>query len=191
MDTHPLYLTALDAALRGAVVALLVLLNVSLLRERAQLPVARVGVLLALGLCVQVVTSAPLFESDVPRFWQAPWIAVSVGNGLLFWLFVQAMFDDDFVLQRWHAAAWIAVAALSALNCLFGMNSGSVIALLGLAVQRAAPLVFSALAVYAAVANWHGDLVEGRRRLRAFILVAGVIYTVAMLAVRLASPHGR
>jgi hypothetical protein len=53
------------------------------------------------------------------------------------------------------------------------------------------PLIFSALAVIAAVSNWRADHVEARRRLRAFILVAGVIYTVAMLAVRVASPSGR
>jgi len=185
------YLTVIDAALRGAVLALLVLLTVELRRERARLPIARVGVLMAAGLCVQVVSSAPLFEAQVPRLWQAPCVAVSVANAVLFWMFVQAMFDDDFAIAPLHRMAWLVVAVLSGLNCIRLADSFPFVAESALGLQRAVPLIFSALAVIAAVSNWRADLVEARRRLRAFILVAGVAYTVAMLAVRVASPTGR
>ena len=40
MDASTVYLTAFDAAIRGAVIALLALLNVSLLRDRPRLMVA-------------------------------------------------------------------------------------------------------------------------------------------------------
>jgi AraC-like DNA-binding protein len=58
-------------------------------------------------------------------------------------------------------------------------------------VQRAVPLVFAVLAAMAAASQWRADLVEGRRRLRVFIVVTGVGYSVGMLAVRLASPRGQ
>ncbi|KQX18980.1 helix-turn-helix domain-containing protein [Variovorax sp. Root434] len=183
--------TLLDAVLRGVLLALLLVLALVLGRDRPRLTVARAGVLLALGLCMQAIGSAPLFEALVPRGWQAPFVAVSVGNAVLFWVFVQALFDDDFRLRPLHVAAWLAVAALAALNCAVVAGSASVLAPVTMGLQRAVPLVFAVLAAMAAASQWRADLVEGRRRLRVFIVVAGVGYSVGMLAVRLASPQGR
>jgi len=183
--------TLFDAALRGVLLALLLVLALVLARDRPRLPAARAGALLALGLCVQVIGATPLFEALVPRGWQAPFVAVSVGNGVLFWVFVQALFDDDFVLRPRHVVTWLAVAAVAALNCALVAGSASVIAPLTMGVQRAVPLVFAVLAAMAAASQWRVDLVEGRRRLRVFIVVTGVGYSVGMLAVRLASPRGQ
>jgi AraC-like DNA-binding protein len=58
-------------------------------------------------------------------------------------------------------------------------------------LQRAIPLVFSALAAWAAARHWRADLVEDRRRLRVFVAVSGIAYTLAFLAVRLGSPRGQ
>lgn len=189
----PLALTTLllDAALRGVLLALLLLLALVLGRDRPRLPAARAGVLLTLGLCVQVIGATPMFEVLVPRGWQAPFVAVSVGNAVLFWVFVQALFDDDFALRPLHVLAWLAVAAVATLNCALVAGSASVLAPMTMGVQRAVPLVFAALAAMAAASQWRADLVEGRRRLRVFIVVTGVGYSVGMLIVRLASPHGQ
>jgi len=183
--------TLLDAALRGVLLALLLMLALVLGRDRPRLAVARAGVLLTLGLCVQVIGSTPLFEAAAPRLWQSPFVAVSVGNAVLFWVFVQALFDDDFRLRPLHVAAWFAVAALAALNCAVVAGSASVVAPLTTGLQRAVPLVFAVLAAMAAASQWRADLVEGRRRLRVFIVVAGIGYSVGMLGVRLASPRGQ
>ncbi|MGJ7557332.1 helix-turn-helix domain-containing protein [Variovorax sp. RB3P1] len=183
--------TLLDAALRGVLLALLLVLALTLGRDRPRLPAARAGALLALGLCVQVIGATPLFEALVPRGWQAPFVAVSVGNAVLFWVFVQALFNDEFVLRPLHVATWLAVAAVAAVNCAVVAGSASVLAPLTMGVQRAVPLVFAVLAAIAAASQWRADLVEGRRRLRVFIVVTGVGYSVGMLLVRLASPHGQ
>jgi AraC-like DNA-binding protein len=185
------YLTLVDAALRGAVIALLLSLMVALLRDRPRLPLARVGVLFAICLVVQIVGSTPVFEAQVPRLWQVPFVAISVGNAVLFWIFVQAMFDDDFAFKPLHAVAWMVVAVISGLNCAVLAGSSYAVAEVTMALQRLAPLLFAVLAVIAAVSNWRSDLVERRRKLRAFILVSGVVYTIAMLVARIASPHGR
>jgi AraC-like DNA-binding protein len=181
----------LDAALRGVVLALLLLLALVLGRDRPRLPAARAGVALTLGLGVQVIGSTPLFETLVPRLWQAPLVAVSVGNAVLFWVFVQALFDDNFALRPFHVVAWIAVAVLAAFNCVAVAGGASVLAPVTMGLQRAVPLVFAVLAALAAAVHWREDLVEKRRRLRVFIVVTGVGYSVGMLAVRLVSPHGR
>lgn len=192
--SEPLML--LDALLRGTVLALLLLLAAVLGRERSAPPVVRLGVLMALGLAVQVVAAMPWIEWQLPGPWQAPLVAVSVGNAVLFWLFVRALFDDDFVPRRRHALTWAAVAGVSGLNCLLHSGSGVPGVLAGFGgwttlLQRVLPLLFAGLAIAAAVRHWRGDLVEGRRRLRLFIVVAGSAFTVAQLALRLASADGR
>lgn len=186
----------LDALLRGTVLALLLLLAAVLGRERSPAPVVRLGMLMALGLAVQVVGAMPWIEWQVPGPWQAPLVAVSVGNAVLFWLFVRALFDDDFVPRRRHALTWAAVAGVSGLNCLLHSGSGVPGVLAGFGgwatvLQRVLPLVFAGLAIAAAARQWRGDLVEGRRRLRLFIVLAGSAFTVAQLALRLASADGR
>lgn len=52
------------------------------------------------------------------------------------------------------------------------------------------PAVFALLVIAAAASQWRIDLVQRRRRLRAFIVVGGSAYALAMVALRLASPTG-
>ena len=189
MDGAPAAL--LDAALRGALVALLVLLAGLLSRDRPHRANRWISLALLVGLAVQVVGSTPLLEARVALVWRAPLIAVSIGNGVLFWLFVTALVDDDFVLRPWHGAVWLAVVAY------VGFVTG--IAAPGrwpatdalFMLQRALPPVFALLAAVTAGLNWRADLVEPRRRLRAFVIVAGVGYALVMVAVRARSPHGQ
>lgn len=185
-DPAPLLL---DAALRGVLMALLLVLALVLGRDRPRLPAAGVGVALALGLALQVAGSTPSFEAWAPRLWQAPLVAVAAGNAVLFWVFARALFDDDFAPRPRHAVAWAAVALLAGANCAVLIGSGLAIAPLALGLQRAAPLVFALLAMAAAAARWRVDLVERRRRLRAFIVGAGALYSIAMIGARWQSPR--
>lgn len=181
--------TLFDAALRGVLLALLVLLAALLRRDRPRAHAALAATALCAGLCVQVVSSTPLFEATVPRAWQAPWVGISVGNAVLFWVFVRSLFDDEFAWRAHHSAAWLAAVVLGASNCALGPDRAW--AAPAHALQRALPLVFALLAARSAAAHWRADLVEGRRRLRVFILVTGVGYTLVMLALRLGSAQAR
>jgi AraC-like DNA-binding protein len=187
LDTLPL--TLLDAALRGMLVGLLAVLATVLLRDRPRLPASQAGVAMCLGLCVQVLAATPLLEARLSALAQAPLVAVSVGNAVLFWIFVQALFDDDFAFRPLHGAAWLAVAVLSGFNCVVGPQHA--VAPVSFGLQRGVPLLFAVLAALAAAAHWRADLVEARRRLRKYIVVTGVVYTLAMLVARLAAPQGR
>jgi AraC-like DNA-binding protein len=190
--TDTLLPTLADSAVRGMLTALLLLVAAVLWRERRASVAARTGIALLLGQCVQTFGAMPWVETHLPFAWQAPLIAVSVANVVLFWLFVRALFDDDFVLRPRHALAWAAVAALSLLNCALALADGAAAwRALTIGVQRAVPIVFAVLAAQAAAAHWRADLVEPRRRLRAFIVATGVAYTLAMLAARLLSSDGR
>lgn len=183
-------LSLVDAALRGAGLALLGLLAAQLLRERHGLLAVRVTALLCLGLALQLISASPWFEAEVALVWQAPLIAVSVGNAVLFWVFVQTLFDDEFRLRPRHGLAWLGAAGVSLLNCLLATQGSSPLLPWTHGLQRALPLVFTVLSVAAAAAHWRSDLVEKRRRLRLFVLVAGGVYAMAQVGMRLASPGG-
>ncbi len=185
-------LTLVDAALRGMLAALLLLVAAVLWRDRRDSTAGRTGIALLLGQVVQTFSAMPWVEANLAFAAQAPLIAVSVDNVVLFWLFVRALFDDEFVLRPRHALAWAGVAALSLLNCALAAGEGfEAWRGLTLGVQRAVPIVFAVLAAQAAAAHWRVDLIEPRRRLRGFIVATGVAYTLAMLAARLLSPDGR
>lgn len=191
--TDAVSLPLVDAALRGALVATLALLGAALWKEHSAHPVARVGMALLAGLAVQAFSGTPSVEQGLPVAWQAPLVGVSVGNSALFWLFARALFDDDFSPGARQVALWAAVVAIGASFCLsmaaFGPHAVPTrVAELAL---RWTPACFAALVIVAAVSQWRGDLVERRRRVRGFIVVAGAAYTAAMVVLRLAAPHGR
>jgi AraC-like DNA-binding protein len=149
-------------------------------------PLAVVGLAFTASLVVQTLSSTPWVEHQLSCAVQAPGIGIALGCSVLFWLFARVLFDDGFRLQRWHAALWMATVMLGAGIC--GRLGNSTLASMALqAVMRWLPIVFAALAVAAALSQWRADLVEHRRRLRLFIVGAGALYTVAMVAARVAS----
>ena len=166
-------LVALDLALRAGTVALLLVLSASLLRDFRNVVAGRLAIALALGSAAHAVTSGIGVSTPVPVA-HAPLIALSTGNVVVFWLFCRALFDDDFSLRWWHALIWLAVAAFSFVNCLWIAPAG--FARLSIVAINLVALGFIALAVGQTIASWSADLVEGRRRLRVFIVAAAALY---------------
>lgn len=188
-------LLLLDTALRGALIALLVLVAVRVVRDRPGLPAAHAGLWLMLGLVVQTIASMPAMEYGPVAAWKAPLIGLSIGNSVLFWLFARTLFDDDFVLRPRHVATWLAVVGLGvlfyAVVVLPQRRDLDAFALAVAIAMRWTPLVFAVLAILAAAAQWRADLVEPRRQLRRLIVVMGTVYTVVMATARLLSRDGR
>ncbi len=184
-------LMLLDAGLRGAVLAWLLLAAGVVLVRRLRGPATKVAVAMALGLAVQVVASAPWVEAQLPRLWQAPLVGVSVANAVLFWIFASTLFIDGFRPRAPHAFAWLAAAVLGLLNCAVLAGSGHPWAPYTLAAQRLVAPVFAVLAAWAALLHWRADLVEWRRRLRVFLVATGTAYTLVQVGLRMASPDGR
>jgi len=164
---------AFDLALRAATVALLVVLAASLYRDYGNVVAGRLAVAFALGSAVHAAISGIGATSGI-SFWHAPLIALSTGNVVVFWLFCRALFDDAFALRWWHALIWLAVAAFSFVNCLWIAPAGH--ARLSIVAINIVALGFIGLAVGQTIASWSADLVEGRRRLRIFIVAAAALY---------------
>jgi AraC-like DNA-binding protein len=166
-------LLALDLALRAGTVALLLVLSASLLRDFRNVVAGRLAIALALGSAVHAVTSG--FGATTPvSVAHAPLIALSTGNVVVLWLFTRALFDDSFKLRWWHALIWAAVAAFSFVNCMWIAPSGN--ARISIIAINVLALGFILLAVGQTIASWSADLVEGRRRVRVFIVGAAALY---------------
>ena len=165
--------TTIDLALRAGTAALLLVLAASLFRDFRNVTAGRLAIAFALGSLAHAVTSNIGGSAPVST-WRAPLIALSTGNVVVFWLFTRALFDDSFGMRWWYGAIWAAVAAFSFVNCMWIAPSGN--ARLSIIAINVLALGFIALAVGQTVASWSADLVEGRRRIRVFIVSAAAFY---------------
>jgi AraC-like DNA-binding protein len=107
---------------------------------------------------------------------------------VVFWLFARALFDDGFEVRRWHAAPWAAVVVLSLVNCLVLVPAQTLDPRIFAIAISVISLVFVALAVSQTIASWSTDLVEDRRRLRVFVVVATAIYAAVNAVLQLFMP---
>jgi AraC-like DNA-binding protein len=166
-------LANLELAFRAGAVALLLVLAASLVGHFRNVLAGRLGAAFALGSAAHAASysiGAPALTS----VWHAPLIALSTGNVVVFWLFTRALFDDDFRLHWWHGLIWALVAALSFVSCLWVAPSGHL--RLSIVATNLIALGFIALAAAQTVTSWPADLVERRRRVRVFIIVAAALY---------------
>ncbi|MEY4561317.1 MAG: hypothetical protein RLZZ618_594 [Pseudomonadota bacterium] len=187
--SQPLPLPLLNIAVRGGLVTLLLLAAALLLRRHGQAPAARWGAFFAIGVAAYAVCSAPGF-SNPPVAWQAPLLVLSAGNSVVFWIFANALFNDEFRWRVWHAAAWLMLAIGALANCFVlapahSPWTGTVATALTLA-----PVLFAALSLAVAVSTWHTDLVEGRRRLRGFIVGSAALYSAAAAVAKMLDWQG-
>lgn len=166
-------LLSIDIALRGATVALLLVLAVSLFRGFGTVLAGRLAAAFALGSAAHAVTSSIGAASPVSAV-NAPVIALSTGNVVVFWLFTRALFNEAFRLRWWHGLVWAAVASFSFVNCLWLAPLYS--ARFAIVAVNLIALGFIALALVQTLASWPADLVEGRRRVRIFIVSAAALY---------------
>jgi AraC-like DNA-binding protein len=166
-------LATLDIALRGATIAMLLVLAASMFRDFHQHTAGRLAIAFALGSAAHAATFGFGPPSGV-SIWHAPLIALSTGNVVVFWLFCRALFDDAFTLKPWHALVWLAVAAFSFVNCLVFAPGGH--ARFAIVATNVLALAFLGLGLGQTVSSWSADLVERRRRLRVFIVVAAALY---------------
>src|SRR5258708_32415136 len=102
-------LMSVDLGLRGAVVALCLLIGGTALRDRRDSTAALLGAALAIGAAASMICSAPTFPRPY-AWWGLLLLALSSANCVVFWLWARAAFDDDFVPRLWHGVLCAAVA---------------------------------------------------------------------------------
>ncbi|GIQ75628.1 transcriptional regulator [Bradyrhizobium sp. RD5-C2] len=169
-------LMSIDLGLRGAVIALCLLIAAMALRDRRDSTAALLGAALAIGAAASMVCSAPTFPRPF-AWWGLLLLALSSANSVVFWLWARAAFDDDFVPRPWHGVLWAAVAVAQWLDASGVTRSAA----LELAIERTlsfASLGLALLAVAQTLVTWPADLVQGRRGLRLVVLIGASAQTV-------------
>lgn len=162
-------LLSTDWMLRGITIGLLLLIAAVLLRDYRASAAAKLAVAFALGSTFYVICSGP--ASHPALGWGLPpMLAITAGNNVVFWLFAASLFDDGFRLRWRHGALWLLMAVLGGVECVAGSR------ILSIALTSSS-IVFAALAVVPTLATWRDDLLEGRRRLRLFIVIASATYS--------------
>lgn len=170
-----------EAALRGGTLFLLLLMAALLLRDFGRARAARIGAVFAVGVAAYAVCAAPGI-APLRTWWHAPLLALASGNAVVFWLFARALFDDAFVARPWHVGLWSCFAGVALVD--FYLRPGDALGV-ALALGR---IAFAGLAVARTLATWRADLVEGRRRLRGFIVCAIAIHIAVTAASDLVMP---
>lgn len=168
-------LVSLDWMLRGGTIALVLLIAGMLLRDFGGLLTARLAALFALGTAAYALCSAAGFRA-FGGWWAFPALALSAGNNTVFWLFASSLFDDGFRLRPWHVGLWLLLVGAGLVECFLATprDSGFAQALgIGLTLSSFA---FAALAVGRTLSTWQADLIEGRRRLRLFVVIGSSGY---------------
>ena len=170
-------LDSLDLALRTGATALLLLLAALLLRDFGRSTAGKLGAAFALGSAAFAISTAAEFANQV-TWWRGILIALSTGNTVVFWLFARALFDDRFTLRAWHGAAWIALTALSLVNCTILAATASPLSQMTALALTVIALGTNTLAVVQTMSSWPDDLVERRRSLRVFIVAAAAAIAI-------------
>jgi AraC-like DNA-binding protein len=166
-------LLSIDWALRGGACALALLLAGAILRDFGRSTAARLGAAFAVGTAAYAMSSATGFH---PSAWTFPIVALSAGNNVVFWLLASALFDDGFRPRWWHGALWLALIVAGTADCLLpGSRQAGPTGLLSLGLVLSS-LGFAALAIGLTLSSWRSDLVEGRRRMRLFVVAASSAY---------------
>ena len=166
-------LESLDLAFRAAAIALLAVLAVSLWRDLGQQRVGRLAIALALGSAAHAATFN-IGGTAAPSLASAPLIALATADIVVLWLFCRALFDDGFALRLLHGLIWLAVFGFSLISCLVLAPAGH--ARLVIVANNLLALGFLGLTLMQTIRSWSADLVEGRRRIRAFVVIAAMAY---------------
>ena len=181
-------LTAIDLVLRGAVISLLLLCSAAFWRAKPGSQLSVLGALLAAGLCAYTVHASQSFHPLLPYWLDCILLAVANGNAVVFWIFALLLFNDDFICKTQHIAIWLCVVALAASRFLW--RDSLIFWSLTAPILDWLPIGFALLVIATVLRTWRIDLVEPRRRLRAFIIVAGTAYMLATAVARLSTSDG-
>jgi AraC-like DNA-binding protein len=175
----------LEVLVRGAAVGGFLGLAIAVGRGGASS--ARVtGALFCLGAASHTVTQYPILRAAIGWAWPLVWTLSEAAAGL-FWAFAMELFADRrlSMMSRFLPAGVLLAISICAL-----MSPQPLKIMLLIAHNIAgAVLMVHVLAMIAA--EWRGDLIEPRRRLRGPILAAAALYVLVLAGVESAEILGR
>jgi len=165
----------LEAGVRGAGIALLLLLAIVLLRDGRRAVAVRLGALYAVSAAATLVSAAPPLDGQ-RYLWLLPFQVLNAGSPVVLWLLASALFDDEFEPGWPHVLAWLGLTGAG----LWMVRGGGHAAFW---TYKAGTLLAVGAALVQVLAGRAGDLVEARRRLRVrFVAAIGTFSAVIVTA---------
>ncbi len=165
-------MSLLEAALRGGVVALLLVVVALALRDARRVPTARYGAAFAICAIAYLIESAPAFARE-HTLWVGAIRLLSISTPAVYWVWVKAQIDDPFVPSWRHWLPWCGMIAV-------GVAAVVTDRWLAWRTLQGASLLLVGLGIWRTLAGRPGDLVEGRRRLRLVLAVGSALYIAAI-----------
>jgi len=177
--------TAFDLGLRGVAVGLFLVICIVLLRCAP----LRLAARLALAMCVAgaayAISTAPFFPMG-SFGWNSPFVVLSMGFPVVFWLWAHAIFDEDFALRPWHGVLWALVAGLG-LMAYNGWSAWPDLAATCSRLLALASIGFALLAAAQIPRGWRAGPLTGRTSLRIALVVGITIHLTLTAASGLAA----
>ncbi|WP_159450504.1 AraC family transcriptional regulator [Bradyrhizobium mercantei] len=175
-------MTALELGLRGAVVALfLVVCAVLLLRYTAVHRAAYLGAAMGVAGAAYAISTAPFFPAS-SFGWSSPFVAFAMGSPVIFWLWAGAIFNERFAVRPWHAAAWTLLAGLGLVSYNGWMIWPDVARTCG-RMLGLATIAFAVLGISQISRGWRVAVTTARGRiLTALVIGIGVQMMLAAVA---------
>jgi AraC-like DNA-binding protein len=171
---------AFEMAMRGAAVAVFLLLAVLFVRDGRRSLTTRLGAWLTFAGAAYVALIA-VDALGQWHWWRVPLHLLSLSAPGAFWLFAASWFDDDFELRPLHWVFVLAVVVIGfASNYLYWVKH---IHWFGFSIGwRLGSLIAIGLALRAALRGRGNDLIESRRRMRMLIsvVIAAVILWIVI-----------
>lgn len=190
----PWFESVLDI-LRGAGIGLLILAATLLIRDHRHTVAGRLGAVFVLSVVAYILCPVMVVRWQI-AWWGLPVYLVCFTIAGWFWLFARAWFVDDFRLRWWHGLLILALVAIYGWRFIF--PPGGVLPHSGVPTDTAVHLFSRAVAIAVVIAalgqallGRSDDLVESRRRLRAwFVFVIGG-HMALVVAAEVSVPDGR
>ncbi|MFI5029641.1 MAG: helix-turn-helix domain-containing protein [Reyranellales bacterium] len=164
-----------ELVLRVATAAILLVVGLVFLRDRARMDSGPFGGLLALSVAVLSVAGIRSFA------WLWPLQIPAMGASALLWIWAGTIFDDDFRPGWRDALAWSVLPIVAAVNLQARQPWIGT-------VESVLALVFVLLAAGRALSGLRDDLLERRRRLRRLLATLAVVYSAGQILMDIFDP---
>ena len=177
--------TAFDLGLRGVAVGLFLVICIVLLRCAPLRLAARLALAMSVAGAAYAISTAPFFPTGAFG-WNSPFVVLSVGFPVVFWLWAHAIFNGDFALRPWHGVLWALVAGLG-LMAYNGWSEWPDLAATCSRVLALASIGFALLAAAEIPRGWRAGPLTGRTSLLIALVVGITIHVVLTAALGLAA----
>ena len=187
------FFLTIDLMARGASIGLLALWSWILLRDHRSALSARLAVAMNCAIICYLIVTTSWYSRPMPV---ALIIAIGAGSTPgLFWLFAKTWFNDEQRLRAGNVAL-VAFAAANIVVVQLSYPDGGLLNTASALVFRLSMIGFAAAALFEVWRGREGDLVEGRRVLRARLIIVVGLYVIVIAlfevgAERALIPHAR